>query len=119
MNFDEISFINEVFKRSVEGSIAWCFSEQVPPVIYHNSEITITSCYQSSILNNGAILYLFRYRIPEYDGEYDKFFNVEKIRLLSIQFDRISWQSYAESAPIYNLFDYVSSRYSGLSDFFS
>lgn len=119
MNFNEISFVNEVFKRSVEGIVSWALSEEVPPVIYSNSEATVTSCYQSSILNNGAILYLYRYRIPEYDGEYDRYFKVEKIRLLVIQYDRISWQSHDESSPIYNLFDYVSSRYSGINDMFS
>lgn len=119
MNFNEISFINEVFKRSVEGSVIWSLSSALPRVIYANSEATITSCYHSSNLNNGAILYLYRYRIPEYDGEYDRYFNVEKIKLVAIQYDIISWQSYDESAPIYNLFDYVSSRYSGINNFFS
>ena len=119
MNFDEISFINEVFKRTVEGNITWSLSHSIPSVIYLRSEITITSCYKSSRLNNGANLYIYRYRIPDYYGEHDAFFNIEKVRLLAIQHDQISWQSNADSAPIYNLIDYISSRYSGISDFFS
>ena len=82
MNFDEISFINEVFKRTVEGNITWSLSHSIPSVIYLRSEITITSCYKSSRLNNGANLYIYRYRIPEYYGEHDAFFNIEKVRLL-------------------------------------
>lgn len=119
MSFNEISFINEVFKRSVDGDITWSLSHNIPSILYTKSEITLTSCYQSSSLKNGAVLYLYRYRVPEYYGEHDTFFNIEKLRISAIQWDQISWQSNTESAPIYNLFDYVSSKYSGIGDFFS
>lgn len=118
MNFDEISTINNIFKNSLEGHFNWSLSVQIPPILSVRSEIVITSCYESSILKNGGILYLYRYRVPEYYGEHDTFYNVERIRLSLIQQDQISWQSNSDSAPIYNLYEYVSSRYSGIGSIF-
>lgn len=119
MSFDEISFINEVFKRSIDGDITWSLSYDIPRIIYENSEITLTSCYQSSHSSNGSALYIYRYRIPEYYGEHDGFYNIEKIRLTMIKYGQISWQSNSDTAALYNLFDYISSQYSGIGDFFS
>ncbi|TQC70177.1 hypothetical protein [Pantoea dispersa] len=118
MNFDEISTINNIFKSSLEGHFTWSLSENTPNVLFVRSEIMITSCYESSILKNGGKLYLYRYRVPEYYGEHDTFYNVEKIRLSLVQHEQISWQSHSDSAPIYNLYEYVSSRYSGIGSIF-
>ncbi|EAA0681878.1 hypothetical protein [Salmonella enterica] len=118
MNFDEISTINNIFKNSLEGNFSWSLSQFTPDILSARSEIMITSCYESSVLNNGGKLYLYRYRVPEYYGDHDTFYNVEKIRLSLIQHNQISWQSYSDSAPIYNLYEYVSSKYSGIGSIF-
>ncbi|KAB1580487.1 hypothetical protein F7687_15270 [Serratia marcescens] len=118
MNFDEISTINNVFKNSLEGHVSWSLAANIPNILHLRSEVTITSCYESSVLKNGGKLYLYRYRVPEYYGEHDTFYNIEKVRLSLIQYDQISWQSNSDSSPIYNLFEYVSSRYSGVENMF-
>ncbi|EIR5230409.1 hypothetical protein R4902_001961 [Salmonella enterica] len=118
MNFDEISFINNLFKQTIENRIGWSLATNIPRVLYAQSEFLITSCYESTILQNNQRLYLFRYRVPEYYGEHDTFYNIEKVRLALISHDQISWQSYSDSSPIYNLFDYVSLMFSGINDIF-
>lgn len=118
MNFDEIKFINQLFKHTIENNIGWSFASNIPRVLFSQSEYVITSCYESTPLNNYQRLYLFRYRVPEFDGEYDRYFNVEKVRLAQIHHEQISWQSYSDSDPIHNLFNYVSANFSGINDIF-
>ncbi|MBG5950099.1 hypothetical protein I5E72_10125 [Proteus terrae] len=116
--FDEVTFINRLFKETIEGKVSWSLPIEIPRILHSRSEFTITSCYKSSQLTNGANFYLFFYRVPEYYGEHDTFYNVERVRLTLIQHDQITWQSQTDSSPIYKLYDYVSSRYSGIDNIF-
>lgn len=118
MNFDEISYINIILQKTIEGDITWSLSKTIPRVIDSRSEMTVTSCYQSSTLRNGIVFYIYRYRIPEYYGDHDSFYNVEKVKISAIVYDQISWQSTSDSSPIYNLMDYISSTYSGINNLF-
>ena len=118
MNFEEIRFLNELFRQTIENNLSWSLSTNIPRVLFNQSEITIASCYESNVLKNNQRLYLFRYRVPEYDGEHDRYFYVEKIRVAQVFYDQVSWQSNSDSDPIYNLFNYVSSQFSGINDLF-
>ena len=75
MYSDEMSIINELLKKSVEDAVTW---EMVSPptILSATTDLTIISCYKASGINESSgTLYLFKYRVPEYDGEYNKFFN--------------------------------------------
>ena len=95
----------------------WKLEFNIPEVLSYKSEISIVSCYVSSETRSGY-LYLFKYRVPEYDGEYDKFFNIERIGLALVKGNQITWQSVSNSVAAFNLYEYVSNKYSGIQDIF-
>ncbi|MGC0955662.1 hypothetical protein WKH24_10990 [Pantoea agglomerans] len=118
MNFDEITFINELFKKSIEQTITWSLSGAIPAILYRQSDILIISCYESNFLSHNKKLYLYRFRASEYDGEHDANYNVEKIEVALIHYDQVPWHSHSDSSPIHNLYNYVSSMYSGINELF-
>ncbi|WP_424406548.1 hypothetical protein [Pasteurella sp. PK-2025] len=118
MSFDEIQFINTLLRYSVEKHISWKLVNFIPPILHTKTEITITSCYVSDDTDNGKF-YLFQYREPEYSGEYDKFFNVEKTGLVLLNNDQITWKNTSNSIAVYNLYNYVSTEYSGINNILS
>ena len=119
MTSNEISIINELLKKSVEDIVTW--NMVAPPAILSaTTELTIISCYQASGINNSSgTLYLFKYRVPEYDGEYDKFFNVTKVGLALINDGQITWNSIKDSIPAHSLYEYVSNKHSGIQNIFN
>jgi len=117
-DFDEVTFINQLFKETIENKITWSLSYDIPSILHSRSELTIISCYQSSTLPNGANFYLFSYRVPQYYGDHDTFYNIERIRLSLLKYNQIAWQSQGDSSPMNNLYDYVSSQYSGINNIF-
>ena len=119
MYSDEISIINELLKKSVEDAVTW---EMVSPptILSATTELTIISCYKASGINESSgILYLFKYRVPEYDGEYNKFFNLTKVELALINNDQITWHSVNDSIPAHSLYEYVSNKHSGIQNIFN
>lgn len=119
MTANEISIINELLKKSVEDIVTWKMTSP-PTILYATTELTIVSCYIAYGINNSSgKLYLFKYRVPEYLGEYDKFFNLEKVGLALINNDQITWQSINDSIPAHGLYEYVSNKYSGIQNIFN
>ena len=119
MTANEISIINELLKKSVEDIVTWKMTSP-PTILYATTELTIVSCYIAYGINNSSgKLYLVKYRVPEYLGEYDKFFNLEKVGLALINNDQITWQSINDSIPAHNLYEYVSNKYSGIENIFN
>lgn len=117
MSFDEIMFINQLLRKSIEDEITWTLEPNIPNILSLKSEASIISCYVSSETKSGR-LYLFKYRIPEYYGEYDRFFNLEKVGLALVNGQQITWQNINDASPVYNLYEYVSNRYSGIQNIF-
>lgn len=117
MSFDEIIFINTLLRKSVEGEITWKLEPNVPEILKLKNEASIISCYVSSETKSGY-LYLYKYRVSEYYGEYDRFFNIERIGLSLINGEQITWENVNDASSVYNLYEYVSSKYSGIQDIF-
>lgn len=117
MSFDEIVFINQLLRKTIENEISWKLEINIPKILSFKSEISIISCYASSQTKAGN-LYLFKYRVPEYSGEYDRFFNIERVSLALINNDQITWQSVNDSRAVYNLYEYISNQYSGIHNIF-
>lgn len=113
--FDENELINKLLRKTYENEISWHLETSPPKIISINMDNNIIACYKTYIEH--AHLLLIRESYLDYSGEHDRFFNSERIRLIMLRENKyIIWENEKQTNSLWNLYDYVSSTYSGISD---
>jgi len=122
------SFFNQSRSYKLIQNIQWktsnnelFWSPDTPaPVLLTSTELWIPSCYSSMITNKDRA-YLYAVRYKRYDGDLNVFYPVESFQLSII--DTISgmilYQTDYDEQGLMDLFNLVSTRYSGLESYFS